>query len=70
MLRPIYKRPLAWILGAYSDVAKKQIVMATIHLIYHICGTGMGIKNFVLHINIDRIIEKVRLEGKSGGYSA
>lgn len=64
-LKPIYKRPLAWIL-----VAKKHIVMALLHLIYYICGTGIGIKIVVLHINSDSIIEKVRLEGKCGGYLA
>jgi len=56
MLRPIYKKPLAWILGAYTDFAKKQIVMAMLHFIYYICGTGIGIKIVVLHINTDRII--------------
>lgn len=69
-MKPIYKRPVAWILGAYSDVAKKQIVMAMLHLIYCICGTGMRIKVVVLHINTGSIIENVRLEEKSGGYIA
>lgn len=69
-LRPIYKRPLAWISGAYSDVAKKQIVMAMLRLIDYVCRTGMGIKIVGLHINTDSIIEKVTLERKSGGYLA
>lgn len=54
-MRPIYNVPLVWVLGAYSDVAKQEIVMVMLHLIYYICGTGTGIKTVLLHISTDKV---------------